>query len=247
MLPVAIVSGALAARLWPQDDAVGRRLKFGRPNSSRPWLTVVGVAGTTRYRELATPRPTLYLPADQFMFAFGRLAIRSHLGPAVVARVVRGAVAAVDASVTVARVAPYAQYLRGPLAWPRFYALLLAVFALTALALTTTGLSAVLSASVRHRRREIGVRMAVGATAGSVRGLVLREAFMLAITGVSLGAGLTLATTRLMRHLLYETSPLDPLSLAMASLLLVIGTLAASWLPARNATRVDPIAVLRGE
>jgi predicted permease len=246
-LPVAIVSDAVAARVWPHDDAVGRRLKFGRTDSKRPWLTVVGVATTTRYRELATPRPTIYLPADQFMFVFGRLAIRSHLDPAVIARLVRSAVAAADSSVVVERVAPYAHYLRGPLAWPRFYALLLGVFALTALALTATGLYAVLSASIRQRHREMGVRMAVGATPHDVRRLVLREAFTLALAGVLLGLGLALATTRLLRHLLYDTSPLDPISLVTASLLLVLVTLAASWLPARRATRVDPMVILRGE
>jgi hypothetical protein len=241
------VSDAVAARVWPHDDAVGRRLKFGRTDSKRPWLTVVGVATTTRYRELATPRPTIYLPADQFMFVFGRLAIRSHLDPAVIARLVRSAVAAADSSVVVERVAPYAHYLRGPLAWPRFYALLLGVFALTALALTATGLYAVLSASIRQRHREMGVRMAVGATPHDVRRLVLREAFTLALAGVLLGLGLALATTRLLRHLLYDTSPLDPISLATASLLLIIVTLAASWLPARRATSVDPMVILRGE
>jgi putative ABC transport system permease protein len=246
-LPVAVVSEAVAAVVWPDEDPVGRRLKFGRPESSGPWLTVVGVAATTRYRELATPRPTLYLPADQFMFAFGRLAIRSAAEPSVVAAAVREAVAATDGAVLVPRVAPYAHHLRGPLAWPRFHALLFSVFAVTSLALTAVGLYAVMSASVRQRGREIAVRLALGATGSNARRLVLQEALVLAIGGVSLGLLLACVATRALRGLLYETSALDPASLLAASLLLVGGALAASWFPARRAARVDPMVVLRAE
>lgn len=246
-LPVAVVSEAVASVVWPGGDPVGRRLKFGRPPSNQPWLTVVGVAATTRYRELATPRPTLYLPADQFMFAFGRLAIRSTAEPSMVAAAVREAVAAVDSAVLVPRVAPYAHHLRGPLAWPRFHALLFSVFAVTSLALSAVGLYAVMSASVRQRGREIGVRMALGATARNVRGLVLQEALVLAFGGVLVGLLLASVATRTLRGLLYDTSAVDPASLLAASLLLVGAALAASWLPARRAARVDPMVVLRAE
>lgn len=122
VLRVAMVSEAVAARLSPDGQAIGRRVKMDGAQSRAPWLTVVGVAATTRYRELAVPRPTLYLPADQFMFTFGRLAIRTPAEPFMVARAIRDAVAAADAGVHVEQVAPYAHYLRAPLAWPRFHA-----------------------------------------------------------------------------------------------------------------------------
>jgi putative ABC transport system permease protein len=244
---VAIVSEALAAHTWPNGSALGKRLKIGGVNSTQPWLTVVGVASTTRYRELATPRPTLYLPADQFMFTFGRLAIRTAVDPSIAARLVRQAVAAADPAVRVERVAPYAHYLGGPLAWPRFHALMLGVFALTALLLAAVGLYGVMAAAVRQRQREIGVRLALGATPRRVRRLVLHEGLALAVTGVSLGLTLALATTRTLRGMLHEVDPLDPISLAGASVALLIGAMAATWLPALRATRVDPTEALRAD
>jgi predicted permease len=242
---VAIVSDALAAATWPGQDPIGKRLKFGNLDSRTEWLTVVGVAGTTRYRELATPRPTLYVPAGQFMISGGRLAIRTTAAPAFVAGVVGDAVRATDPTVRVTRIAPYAEYLRVPLAWPRFNALLLAVFASAALLLSAVGLYGVMAASVRQRQSEIGVRLALGATAGDVRWLVLGEGLRLATAGAVAGVALAFAVTRVLRGLLFETEPLDPASLGAAAVALVAAAVAATWLPARRATRVDPIEVLR--
>jgi predicted permease len=242
---VAIVSDALAAATWPGQDPIGKRLKFGGLDSRNEWLTVVGVAGTTRYRELVTPRPTLYVPAEQFMISAGRLAIRTAAAPAFVAGVVGDAVRATDPTVRVTRVAPYAEYLRRPLAWPRFNALLLGVFAVAALLLSVVGLYGVMAASVRHRQGEIGVRLALGATAGDVRGLVLGEGLRLAVAGAIAGLVLAFAVTRVLRGLLFETEPLDPVSLGTAALALVGAAVVATWLPARRAMRVDPIEVLR--
>jgi predicted permease len=244
---VAIVSDALAQATWPGQNPIGKRLKFGGLDSRNEWLTVVGVAGTTRYRELATPRPTLYVPAEQFMISGGRLAIRTASAPAFVAGVVGGAVRAVDPAVRVTRIAPYAEYLRVPLAWPRFNALLLGVFAAAALLLSAVGLYGVMAASVRQRQGEIGVRLALGATAADVRRLVLGEGVRLAAAGAIAGLVLAFAATRVLRGLLFETEPLDPVSLVTAALVLVGAAVVATWLPARRATRVDPIEVLRAQ
>ncbi len=244
---VAIVSDALAQATWPGQDSIGKRLKFGGLHSRNEWLTVVGVAATTRYRDLATPRPTLYVPTDQLMISGGRLAIRTVSAPAFVADVVRGAVQAVDPAVRVTRIAPYAEYLRVPLAWPRFNALLLVVFAVAALLLSAVGLYGVMAASVRQRQGEIGIRLALGATAADVRRLVLGEGVRLAVAGAIAGLVLAFAVTRVLRGLLFETEPLDPVSLVTAALVLVGAALVATWLPARRATRVDPIEVLRAQ
>jgi predicted permease len=244
---VAIVSDALAAATWPGQEPIGKRLKFGGLDSRNEWLTVVGVAGTTRYRELVTPRPTLYVPAEQSIISAGMLAIRTTAPPAFVAGVVRDAVRATDPTVRVTRVAPYDDYLRRPLAWPRFNALLLGVFAVAALLLSAVGLYGVMAASVRHRQGEIGVRLALGATGSDVRRLVLGEGLRLAVAGAIAGLVLAFAATRVLRGLLFETEPLDPVSLGTAALALVGAAVVATWLPARRAMRVDPIEVLRAQ
>lgn len=244
---VAIVSDAMAAHTWPGQDPIGRRLKYGGIDSQREWLTVVGVAATTRYRELVTPRPTLYIPAEQFMSSAGRLAIRTNSDPAFVAGVVADAVQAVDPIVRVTRIARYADYLRVPLAQPRFNTLLLAVFAAAALLLSTVGLYGVMAASVRQRYTELSVRVALGATARDVRRLVLGEGLRLAAGGTVAGLGLAWAVTGLLRGLLFETEPLEPATLLGAAGLLVGAALLATYVPARRATKVDPVVLLRAE
>jgi hypothetical protein len=244
---VGIVSDAVAQSVWPGQDPIGKRLKFGGLDSRNEWLTVVGVAGTTRYRELATPRPTLYVPVEQFMISGGRLAIRTAGAPAFVAGVVGDVVRAVDPAVRVTRVAPYSEYLRVPLAWPRFNALLLGVFAAAALLLSAVGFYGVMAASVRQRQGEIGVRLALGATAADVGKLVLGEGLWLAVAGAMAGLVLAFAVTRVLRGLLFETEPLDPVSLGTAVLVLVGAAVVATWLPARRAMRANPIEVLRAQ
>lgn len=244
---VAIVSDAVAAAAWPGQDAVGKRIKFGGVESRNEWLTVVGVAVSTRYRELAIPRPTLYIPAEQFGITAGRLAIRTAAPVEFVAGVLGEAVKEADPAVNVTRVAPYVDYLRLPLARPRFYTLLLTVFAAAALLLSAVGLYGVMAASVRQRFREIGVRVALGATASDVRLLVMREGLRLSLMGAVAGLVLAMASTRVLRGLLFEIEPLDPATLSSAAVVLVAAALLASYVPARRATKVDPIEVLRAE
>jgi putative ABC transport system permease protein len=244
---VAIVDDAMASRIWPGQDPIGRRLKFGGLDSRPDWLTVVGVAATTRYRELATPRPTLYVPAQQLMITAGRLAIRTAATPGFVAGAVRDAVRTVAPDVRVLRVSPYSEYLRRPLATPRFNALLLGAFAAAALLMSSIGLYGVMAASVRRRHAEIGVRLALGATTTSVARLMLGEGLRLALFGAMVGLALAFTVTRVLRGLLFEIEPLDPISLFGAAAILVAAALVATGLPARRATRVDPVELLRTE
>jgi predicted permease len=247
---VAIVSEDVAALTWPGEDPIGKRLKLGRSASTedwRAWRTVVGVARSTRYRELAAPRATLYLPAEQFMVAAEMLMVRTSSPLALVAGEVRARVRAVDPGVQVTRVSPFRELLRGPLARPRFNAFLIGVFGIAALLLAAVGLYAVVAAYVRQRYTEIGVRVALGATAADVRGLVLGEGLRLAALGAVIGLAVAAAATRGLRALLFEVQPLDPTALLAAALLLVGASTLASYLPARRATRVDPIALLRTE
>ena len=175
-LNVAIVSEDVAARTWPGDDPIGKRLKMGGPDSEDPWRTVVGVAEPTRYRELAKARSTLYLPAKQFLTTARMLVVRSTASLSLIASLSQEHVRAVDPNVQVIRAAPFSHLLDGPLARPRFNASLVGLFAIAAVFLATVGLYAVIAAYVRQRDREIGIRVALGATAANVRILVLTEA-----------------------------------------------------------------------
>jgi hypothetical protein len=242
---VAIVSEDVAAHTWPGEDPIGKRLKFGRPDHPDPWRTVVGVVKATRYRELLEPRPTLYLPAPQFMMSGPMLALRTRLPATRVAGLARARVQAVDPNLEVVRVASFSELLEGPLARPRFTAWLIALFGVAALMLAAIGLYAVMAAYVRQRYPEIGIRLALGATASDVRRLVLGEGLQLAGLGALIGLGGAVAGTRALRGLLFGVHPLDPASLLGAVLLLMGAALLACFLPTRRATRVDPVVVLR--
>jgi len=164
-----------------------------------------------------------------------------------VARVARERMRAVDPDVQVMRIAPFADLLQGPLAQPRFNALLIGVFGVAALFLAGIGLYAVLGASVRQRHEEIGVRVALGATASDVCGLVIGEGLRLAGLGAAIGLAFAVAGGRLLRGLLFDVHPLDPAVLLAAGLLLLGASALAIYLPAREAARVDPVALLRAE
>jgi putative ABC transport system permease protein len=244
---VAIVSEDVAARSWPGQDPIGRRLKFGEPQSKYPWRTVVGVAKTTRYRELARPRPTLYVPASQFIAGARLLVLRTSLSPPAVADLVRARARAVAPGLEVTRAAPFSQVLAEPLARPRFNSFLIGLFGVASLLLATIGLYAVMGTFVRQRHPEIGVRIALGASPADVRRLVVGEGLRLAAAGAAVGLLGAAAAARVLRGLLFGVAPLDPLSLVGAAVLLVGVSALASCLPARRAARVDPVSVLRSE
>ncbi len=244
-IDVAIVSEDVAARTWPGQDPVGKRVKMGSPESTDGWRTIVGVAAPTRYRELGKPRATIYLPAAQFHDTGERIVLRTTASLDLVAALSRQQVKAVDPDVQVMRVAAFRQMLDGPLARPRFNAFLLGIFGGVALLLTAIGLHAVMSAYVRQRDREIALRVVLGATPGKVRNLVLGEALGLAVAGAVLGLVGAAAATRVVRGLLFDVDPLDPWVLLGAAALLIAASLVASYLPVRRATRLDAVAMLR--
>jgi len=244
---VAIVSEEVASRLWSGQDPIGKRLKMGSVEGSGRWLEVVGIAATTRYRTVTTPRPTLYLPAAQFQMTATMLIVRSTASLELLMSVARERVRAIDPNVMVLSVAPFADYLERPLGRPRFNALLIGLFGVAALLLSTLGLYAVMTAHVQQRSREIAVRLALGATAASVRRLVLVEAGRLAGAGALLGAAGALAGTRFLRGLLYEVQPMDPLMIGGAAAVLIAAAALAAFAPTRRAARSDVVSVLRSQ
>ncbi len=246
-LDVAIVSEDVAARTWPGENPVGKRLKMGSRDSDGPWYTVVGVAARTRYREVASPRPTLYLPAAQFQMTATMLVLRTTASIDLVASAARERVGTVDPRVRVMRVVPFVEMLERPLARPRFNAFVLSLFSAVALLLSAVGLYAVMAAFVRQRDREIAVRLALGATTRTVRRMVITEAVRLAGVGAMFGLAGAIVSTRLLGGMLYEIDPLDPMAIAGSALLLIGVSALAAYVPAWRATRIDAATMLRSQ
>jgi predicted permease len=244
---VAIVSADVAARTWPGLDPIGRRLKMGLPGSRGRWLTVVGITAPTRYRDLRSERSTLYVPALQMIGAAEQLAVRTSMPTPQLMELVGARVRGLDPNVTVMPLRAFTELAEVPLARPRFYTVLMAGFGATGVALAVVGLYGVIAASVRQRRREFGVRMALGAEAGHVRRLVMVDGAWLVGTGILVGLAVAVVAAQALRGLLYGVEPVDPASLAAAVAGIVAISAVALAAPLRSAGRVQPADVLRAE
>jgi putative ABC transport system permease protein len=246
---VAVVNRAMAERLWPGESPLGGRFTFGDPTApDAEWLEIVGVVGDVRHGDLTTePDMEVYLAMDQSPFSTATLVLRTGADPESLTSGVREAVRAVDPSLPVYRVQTLEQVAADALADQRFSAVLLAVFAGLALVLASLGVYGVLSYAVSQRTRELGLRMALGAPRERVLRQVIGEGMVLVAIGVAAGTAGAFAASRLLGSLLYEVGTADPLTYAAVPALLVLVGLAAVWLPARRATRVEPVVALRTE
>jgi putative ABC transport system permease protein len=247
---VAIVSEGVARRLWPGQSAVGRRLNPGFYHAS--WCTIVGVVGDVKTWGLAEQAPlALYLPYEQapedFLMRDISWVVRTAANPTAAATAARQAVQAVDPELPVFGVATMEQLVYRSTSEARFNTLLLGIFAALALALASVGIYGVMSFAVAQRNHEIGVRMALGAERRDVLKLVVGKGLLLTIVGVGIGALGALALARLLTGFLFGVRPGDPLTFFIASTVLTVVALAACIIPARRATRVDPMAALRYE
>lgn len=244
--PVVILSEAAGRAYWPTGDPIGKRLVGFEKGQ---FLTVVGVVSDTRFRDLRDPRATIYFPLRQSTFPFVPLSlvIRTTGDPASVVPSVRRAVGEAAPGVLVSNAAPFETFLAQPLAQPRLNALLLGVFAGAAVALAAIGLFGVMMTMVRQRTRELGVRMALGATAADVRALVLGRGLLIAASGAAAGLIGALATNHLVSAMLYEVSPTDALTLTLVAGLLLCVAALATIIPARSSTRIDPVVALRAD
>jgi putative ABC transport system permease protein len=246
---VVIVNESFARRHWPTESPVGRRFSFLGPEG--PWLEIVGVVGDTRMVSAdAPPAPVFYIPQAQKQWhwlAWMTLIVRAEPGrdPRSLAPAVQAAVAELDRRLPIHRIATVHELYGESTARRRFATTLLTAFAALALLLGTIGMYGVLSYAVAQRRREIGIRIALGAKPGEVMGTVLRQALMLTALGVAIGTAAALALTRLLGALLYEVSPTDPITYAAVAILLAVVAAIAAWMPAWRATRIDPLVVLR--
>jgi putative ABC transport system permease protein len=249
--PVVVLNEAAARLLWPDGEALGRTLEVGTSmgvSGSRLGGTVVGVAADVRDASLAdAARPTVYGAHAQFPVDFMSVVVRSSVPPRSLVAPIRAEVRQIDDELPLDDVRTMDQRLADSVAEPRFYMLLLAVFAVAALFLAAIGIYGVLAIAVRQRTGEIGVRRALGAQAGDVLRMVIGRALALAGGGLVLGLLAAFALTRLLAGLLYGVTPTDPSTFAGVAALLAAVALLASFLPARRAAAVDPVQALREE
>jgi predicted permease len=255
-LPVALVNETFVRAYWPAgEDPIGRRIRMGSNNPDRPWMTVVGVVRDERHNGLTGAiKEKFFVPYAQFPAARSgdaarnmSLVVRSTGDPAALAGPIRAAVRSLDPSLPIANVRRMTDVVAASMATPRLTGSLLTIFGSLALILAAIGVSGVLSYLVSRRRREIGIRMALGASRAQVLGLVVRRGLVTAAWGVGAGVLGGLALTRLMQGLLYGVAPRDPATFGLVALLLLLIALLASTVPALRAARTDPLEALRAE
>ena len=245
-LPVAIVSASMAERHWPGRSPIGERIRFGRQTDV--WFTVVGVAGDTIDNWFASRHsPTVYVPAAQAPPAQVFLVARTSGDPGALADGLRQAVAAVDPMQAPFDVATMPAAIRERTTGLRFVSALMLAFGLVALVLSSFGIYGVMAHHVVQRRHDIGVRMALGATGGRVLRHTLLEGATLSATGIVLGLGIGIALARAMESALFGVASLEPALVAAITTGLASVALAATLVPARHATRIDPMTALRSE
>jgi putative ABC transport system permease protein len=241
---VVLISEALANNVFPNEEPLGKRLLLG-PDGQMAF-EIVGVVGDIRHRGLnIEPFATMYMPA--LATGWTNLTIRAAGDPMSLSAAVRRETRAIDPDQPVAAIRTMEQVLSESVSEPRYRTWLLGLFAVVALILAGVGIYGVVAYTTEQRRRELGVRMALGAQSKDVLNLVIGQGIRLALAGALLGLGGALALTRLVRNLLFGVSAADPLTFAIVAILLALVALAACWIPARRATKVDPMVALRVE
>jgi predicted permease len=248
--PVVIINEAAVRRYWPAENPIGRRISLGAADD---WREIVGVVGDTRHEGLdADADPAAYLPQQQSFTSLGAgfertitLVVRTSGDVAAMSSTIRAAVAAIDSQVPIGLVRPMDEVIGDTIAPQRMNFVLVSVFAAVALILTAAGLYGVMAYLVAQRTKEIGVRMALGATRAQVLALVLREAGTMTLLGIAIGIGGALLLTRSMTSLLFGVSAANPVIYLSMSLLLAAVSLLAVAVPSSRATRVDPLSALR--
>jgi len=240
---VAVVTQTIANRFWPGEDPIGKQV---RQAAGSPVITVVGLVGDFHFREHRQATPMLIRPYRQD-FAQGNLVIRTQRALATLLPAIRKAVQAVDPDAALVEARTMDEVIAPQLAQPRLNALLLSAFAFAAVLLAAIGLYGIMASAVSHQTRELGVRLALGATPDRLRAMILRQAWTVAGAGALTGLLGALAGSRLITSMLFEVTPTDPLALLGACGLLLAVALLAAYIPARRATRVDPMVALRYE
>ena len=247
-VPVAIVNQLFASRFWPGEDPVGKRLRLFDENTPEPWLTVVGVASNIIQNDQTRQRfdPMVYLPYRQKPGGGAWVLVRTRVPSSSLSNAFRQEVQALDPNLP----------LYGPMAivdrmegyWDsRFYGAMFLIFAAIALLLASIGLYTVIAHAVSQRTQEIGIRMAMGGTPRDILRLVFRQGMLPVGIGLTIGLAASFAVNRLLKSMLVQVSPADPVTLLAASAVLISAALLGCLIPARRAMRVDPLRALRSE
>jgi putative ABC transport system permease protein len=244
---VVIVNEAAAKKFWPNQDPIGKTVTLGQ-GGFHDGAEVIGVVANVRYRTIEAPHePDTYIPLAQSYQSRMRLFVRSRLDPQSLTTAIRQEVRALDPNIPLIEVKTMDERLGDAMWRTRVGAWLLSAFAGLALLLTAIGIFGVMAQTVSQRTAEIGIRMALGAQARDVLRLVLGRAAVLTVAGVAIGTAFALGLTQVMTALLYEVEPGDPSTLATVAVVLTLVALLACFLPARRATRIDPVTALRSE
>jgi predicted permease len=245
---VAVVNQSMAKKFWPKESAVGRRIKIGRMNSDEPWITIVGVVADVRQGGLENVvMPVFYRPFPQAGWPEMSIIVKTAMNPALSAEPAKAAITRALPETPVSDVLTLNQVVLQSESGRRVPMMVLSSFAALALLLAAVGIAGVVSYGVAQRTREIGIRMTFGANAGDVLRMIVSGSMKWALAGVVIGIGAALAATRLLGSLLFGVKAWDPWVLGGVALLLAVVALAASYWPARKATRVDPMVALRYE
>ncbi|HEY2907435.1 MAG TPA: ABC transporter permease [Vicinamibacterales bacterium] len=246
--PAVIVSERVKRRFWPDEDAIGKRVKFGSLTSNSPWMSIVGVVGEVKYRGLPenpTSDPDIYLPFLDRNSQIS-LVLRTSVDPASTAASVRAAIRAADSSIAVYGVSPMSELVRAQTAQSRFTTWLMGMFAAAALILSSVGLYGVMSYLVTQRTREIGIRLALGAESRDILRMVLESGARLIAIGIAVGVAVSFALGRVVSSLLFGVTPSDASTIIAVAALAVVA-LVACYIPAVRAARVSPLTALRYE
>jgi putative ABC transport system permease protein len=247
-LPVAVVNQRLANKYWPHQSALGRRLRVGPDDAAGPWMTIAGVVADIRNSWISSqPEPTIYISYRQSPHRLAAVAVRTEGSPLAVVSAVRGRIAQVDAGLPLFEVMSYVEMIHQSVIGLKYVAVMLSVLGLIALILAAVGLYGVMSYLVTSRTHEIGIRMALGAQRSQVMGMTLGWGSSLVVMGTALGLAAAIALARLLASLLYGVNAGDIETFTVATITLAVASFLAAFIPARRATKVDPMVALRYE
>ena len=245
---VAIIDEYSAEQYWSHEDPLGKRIRTGGLDSKEPWITIVGVVGRVKQDALdSDPRIAFYFPHSQYTTPAMNVVLRSNAAPAALTSAIKKEIRELDPDLPVYNVRTMDDRVQESLARRRFSMVMLGLFAALALALATIGIYGVMAYMVNQGTREIGIRLALGATQRNILQLIVRQGMILALTGVAVGLAGAFVLTRLMRSMLFGVRSTDPLTFVGIAALLSLIALLASYVPARRAARIDPMVSLRCE